>query len=123
VSTPADHFTSTLFGRANMPQNPTPARHVFQPGSSGPVPREGCEAYRVDSDGIVWSCWSGGGRGNRLTEEWHIKHQMIDKRGRKTVRMRSTRGTFVNVLVHKLVLEAFVGPCPPGMECCVRRAI
>jgi hypothetical protein len=24
----------------------------------------------------------------------------------------------VNRSVHRLVLEAFVGPCPPGMECC-----
>ncbi len=23
-----------------------------------------------------------------------------------------------NIPVHRLVLEAFVGPCPPGLECC-----
>jgi hypothetical protein len=27
-------------------------------------------------------------------------------------------GKAKRVRVHKLVLEAFVGPCPPGMECC-----
>jgi len=38
--------------------------------------------------------------------------------GYRTVRLRSENGKSRNFFVHRLVLEAFVGPCPEGMECC-----
>jgi len=35
------------------------------------------------------------------------------------IRVRLRKGRTANtLLVHRLVLETFVGPCPPGMECC-----
>ncbi len=33
------------------------------------------------------------------------------------------QGKSRNVLVHRMVLEAFVGPCPPGMEACHNNGI
>lgn len=42
---------------------------------------------------------------------------ILDSRGSPTVRF--SRGGKKHVrFVHRLVLEAFVGPCPEGMECC-----
>lgn len=38
-------------------------------------------------------------------------------RGYRSV-VLSVAGSRRSVLVHRLVLEAFVGPCPPGMEAC-----
>lgn len=38
--------------------------------------------------------------------------------GRWQVMLSSTKGERKQKRVHRLVLEAFVGPCPPGMECC-----
>ena len=41
------------------------------------------------------------------------------KRGHLSVQLRGgIRTNDRRVLVHRLVLEAFVGPCPDGMECC-----
>ena len=39
------------------------------------------------------------------------------KSGYLTVRLRNSQGRMKHVLIHRLVLEAFVGPCPDGMEC------
>lgn len=39
-----------------------------------------------------------------------------DHNGRLHVAL-SSKGTVRHFQVHRLVLEAFVGPCPPGMEC------
>jgi HNH endonuclease len=66
----------------------------------------------VGDDGSVWSCnplrrvvrWS----------EWRRLHQSLNGHGYLRVRL----GMWGWVAVHRLVLEAFVGPCPPGLACC-----
>ena len=67
--------------------------------------------YRVGDDGSVWSC-----RGYRgiITSEWH---QLRPYRG-TTGHLRVNLSSLGIQLVHRLVLLAFVGPCPEGMECC-----
>jgi hypothetical protein len=78
----------------------------------------GFAGYRVGSDGSVWSCKRrvgrpGGGIQWVAGEEW-----------KKLRLFASTSGHLFVVLygrtryVHRLVLEAFVGPCPDGLEGC-----
>lgn len=61
------------------------------------------DRYRVGTDGSVWSKCSG--KWKRLLIE-------VGKLGYCRVAIRQRRR-----LVHRLVLEAFVGPCPKGFEC------
>jgi hypothetical protein len=75
--------------------------------------------YRVGTDGTVWTCLvrrgasaSGKGGGYVLGDTW--KPLKLTAHG--GYRAVCVRGRFVHV--HRLVLETFVGPCPPGMECC-----
>ena len=46
-----------------------------------------------------------------------IMNQAVN-RGYRRVSFRDLSGKTKLAQVHRLVLEAFVGPCPPGMECC-----
>ena len=71
----------------------------------------GFPGYRVGSDGSVWS--SLGKRGWR-----RLRPYPVGGRHRKKLQHLglSLRGEWR--YVHRLVLEAFVGPCPDGMECC-----
>src|SRR4051794_31712386 len=74
-----------------------------------PIPRH--PGYKVGTAGSVWSCHKPG-KGVFATT-W------------RRLRPRQT-GLYEQVwlaggsqpLVHRLVLEVFVGPCPAGMECC-----
>jgi hypothetical protein len=69
---------------------------------------EGFPRYRVGSDGSVWSVWKFG---------WKRLNPWRDDWGRLRVSFCLGTGRFVRK-VSILVLEAFGGPRPEGMECC-----
>jgi hypothetical protein len=76
----------------------------------------GHPAYRVGDDGSVWSRHSYNGKGP-LRETWtQLKPAKNVKTGRLSIYLCS-EGKGVWRYVHHLVLEAFVGPCPPGGQC------
>ena len=76
----------------------------------------GYPGYRIGTDGSVWSCWR---RGSYpvITDKWRqMKLKTSKKLGYVMAGLKRPDG-YHWLLVHRLVLEAFVGPCPPGMEC------
>lgn len=83
-----------------------------------------CPGYKVGSDGTVWSCHGrkgkgiGNGRGVRgaLTNKWKQLKPGTNKDGVRYVYIRSKHGPICRS-VHNLVLTAFVGPRPDGMQC------
>ncbi len=83
----------------------------------------GYPGYRVGSDGSVWSCFElyrlkgARGFGSRMTDSWHQRKPRKNSRGYLFVCLRKNPGEKL-CAVHRLVLEAFVGPCPEGMVCC-----
>lgn len=73
--------------------------------------------YKVSSDGWLWSCWGSGYSARAMTDRWKKLKPSRGKDGYLRVTLcrdsqRHYRG------LHALVLAAFMGPCPPGMECC-----
>ena len=78
----------------------------------------GFPAYRVGSDGSVWSCWGHGGRRRILTDDWRLKATFTTNKGHLRVELRNGEGRIKKYNVHRLVLEAFVGGCPDGHEGC-----
>lgn len=65
--------------------------------------------YRIGDDGSVWSNKSG---------EWvKLKTALGKRHGYPVVEFSlGKKGRRKLLLVHRLVMEAFVGPCPPGEE-------
>jgi hypothetical protein len=79
---------------------------------------EGWPGYRVGNDGSVWTKSIRGSHGAKLhyADEWRpLKPTMCKHTGYFMVRL-CHRGRHRSVPVHTLVLEAFVGPRPLGME-------
>lgn len=76
-----------------------------------------CEGYRFGSNGSIQSCWAGSGNGSYLSDQWHDLNLRLVK-GRKYLTVCIKRGgKRFKTAVHPLILEAFAGPAPPGMEC------
>ena len=75
--------------------------------------------YKVGSDGTVWSARKIAGFGkNRhsiITDKWKRLLANPGLNGYPIVTLCPALQVFY---VHRLVLEAFVGPCPDGMESC-----
>lgn len=75
----------------------------------------GYPGYRVGTDGSVWTCrvklkiglWM-------LGWKWKRMKQAVSK-GYRVVSLFDARGNKRQGKVHRLVLLAFRGPCPPGM--------
>jgi hypothetical protein len=64
--------------------------------------------YRFCADGSVWSSISG---------QWKKLSLPVSSRGYPMVGLRDKDGKIQRCIpVHRLILEAFVGPCPEGHE-------
>jgi hypothetical protein len=72
--------------------------------------------YVVGDDGSVWSNKLIGSRG-RSVGPWRRLKPIHYTNGYLYVSLPYHRGGTCGRGIHRLVLEAFVGPCPPGMEC------
>jgi hypothetical protein len=80
-------------------------------------PIEGFPGYRVRSDSVVESSWCRGRRPSRTSDTWRPLKPTPQHRGHLAVCLvlgseKHTRH------VHRILLEAFAGPCPEGLECC-----
>jgi hypothetical protein len=74
-------------------------------------------AYLVGEDGSLWTRHIRGAKGKRLSDTWLKANEHIEKSG--YIRDSLHRpGEFRRVRRQQIVLETFVGPCPPGMEAC-----
>ncbi len=84
---------------------------------SGKVKYRGIQefpGYLIGTDGSVWSKYKRGSRPVRMGDKWWKMKLQVLKSGYVTVGLLGSR----RETVHRLVLAAFVGPCPQGMECC-----
>jgi hypothetical protein len=79
-------------------------------------PIEGFAGYRVGREGVVQSS-RGRGTGKDLTDGWRPLKPCRRRQGYLTVNLHRD-GLKSSHYVHHLVLEAFVGPRPPGLICC-----
>jgi hypothetical protein len=78
----------------------------------------GWPGYRVGSDGSMWRAWVTCRSGRKLTDRWREMKRAVHPRGYLCVNLTPPEGgSYKTCRVHRLVLEAFVGPCPEGMEC------
>lgn len=80
----------------------------------------GFAKYRVGTDGSVWSChaWSRNRRDGKLCETdgvWRRLSPGRHPKGHLMVNLIGDSGKKA-FFIHQLVLRAFVGPCPEGME-------
>jgi hypothetical protein len=71
--------------------------------------------WMVGTDGSVWTRW----RNGIWTQEWLPRATRLNRTGYPCL-VLTVDGKRSMCRVHHLVLETFIGPCPPGMEACHR---
>ncbi len=71
--------------------------------------------YRIGEDGTVWSCFVKGGKSKQSLIWWPMKLKPT-KSGHFCVNLYRLQNTPERKMVHQLVIQAFVGPCPPKQE-------
>jgi hypothetical protein len=102
-----------------MSDQSTPARVSLPAFEVRDVP--GFSGYRTGDNGTVWSCrvrtrGRHGGQSWHNSGNWRALRPEAGHRGHLRVHI-SIGGERKKVLVHHMVLWAFCGTCPPGMEC------
>jgi hypothetical protein len=78
----------------------------------------GFPGYCIGDDGSVWTCKKAAGTCWILSDRWKRKGSHPGGRSGHHYVYLSREGRAHILLVHRLVLEHFVGPCPDGCECC-----
>ena len=73
--------------------------------------------YRVSINGGIQSSWTRRGGLCSIGGSWRPL-QPIERHGYLTVNLTLGGGKKTALRIHRLVLEAFVGPCSEGMVCC-----
>lgn len=74
--------------------------------------------YRFGDDGSIWSKWARSSIKAWIGDSWHVLKQQNHRNGYLMVMLKSSiDGKKMMRLSHRLILEAFVGPCPEGQEC------
>lgn len=84
------------------------------------------KGYRIGTDGSVWTRWKTRGKPKGLgveaflSDSWRRMRPTprTKKAGHLFVVLRNSKREPVSIFVHVLVLLAFVGPKPVGMEAC-----
>lgn len=90
---------------------------VMATADSTPTYRDvqGFPGYRVGDDGSVWSCknarWG-------LRSTWKRMKLYPVPSGHLSATLMGPNRKARHIFAHILVLNAFVGPCPDGLECC-----
>jgi HNH endonuclease/NUMOD4 motif len=77
----------------------------------------GFPGYAVSSDGRMFSCK----HRTKTYHKWKIRKQSASQ-GYRVIRLRIGKRRIMKH-VHRLVLLAFRGPCPRGMECCHKNGV
>jgi hypothetical protein len=78
----------------------------------------GYPGYRVGDDGSPWYSWANGRMGRHRIDRWKPMKASLNAKGYQSVNLVPPEGgRYKTFRVHRLVLFAFVGLCPPGMEC------
>lgn len=88
---------------------------VLQRGGVRYAAVPGFPGYFVGDDGSVWSQWVP--RRRLLGQTWHRLRPGVNSSGYLQVALYR-RGQRFYEHVARVVLLAFVGPCPPGTEAC-----
>lgn len=78
-------------------------------------PIEGYPGYLVSNFGDVQSCWTRG-KSSRMISHWRSLKQHFSTGGYARISIQRNSEPFT-LTISRLVLKAFVGPCPEGMEC------
>lgn len=76
--------------------------------------------YRFGSDGSIWTRLARDGSYKyREIGEWRpLKTLAVNSKGYRVASLRNADGAYHSLSVHRLIAEAFHGPCPVGKECC-----
>lgn len=77
----------------------------------------GFPGYRIGNDGTVLNSWINCRSGRSMTDRWKPMKLAVNEKGYHSINLTPPGERYKTCRVHRLVLLAFVGPCPEGMEC------
>lgn len=80
-------------------------------------PIAGCSGYEISNQGRVRSYLTMG-RGSQISPTPQRITKLINRENRYMIATLRIKGKYKSFYIHRLVLEAFVGPCPDGLEAC-----